>query len=75
MTTTVYTVILLCAFLAIAFNFVNINALDKRIDEILAEEKRQNKRIDLLEKREQMRQLEERRDKAWIEAKDLFKEW
>ena len=75
MTTIVYTVILLCAFLAIAFNFVNINELDKRIDEILAEEKRQNKRIDLLEKREQMRQLEQRKDQTYIQSKDLFKDW
>ena len=73
--TTVYTVILLCAFLAIAFNFVNINELDKRIDEILAEEKRQNKRIDILEKREQIRQSEERHDKAYVEANELFEKW
>lgn len=75
MTTIVYSIFLLCAFLAIAFNFVNINALDKQIDEILAEEKRQNKRIDDLEKREQVRQEEQRHDNAYVEAKDLFKEW
>ena len=75
MTTIVYSIFLLCAFLAIAFNFVNINELDKRIDEILAEEKRQNKRIDILEKREQMRQLEQRKDQTYIQSKDLFKEW
>ncbi len=75
MTNIVYTVILLFAFLTIGFNFVNINVLDKRIDEILAEEKRQNKRIENLEKRELIRQLEERRDKEFIESKDLFKKW
>ena len=75
METIVYAVILLCAFLAIAFNFVIINSLDKRIDEILAEEKRQNKRIDILEKREQIRQSEERHDKAYVEANELFEKW
>ena len=75
MTTIVYTVILLCAFLATAFNFIGINELDKRIDEIHAEEIRQNKRIDLLEKREQMRQLEQIKDQTYIQPKDLFKEW
>ena len=34
----------LLAGLAIAKCFVNINEIDKRIDEICAEEKRQNKR-------------------------------
>ena len=75
MVSIVYLIFLLCAFLAIAFNFVNINEIDNRIDEILAEEKRQNKRIDILEKREQVRQAEERRDKAFIEANELFKNW
>ena len=75
MVSIVYLIFLLCAFLAIAFNFVNINELDKRIDEIHAEEKRQNKRIDVLEKREQVRQAEQRRENAYVEAKDLFKEW
>ncbi len=64
----------LLAVLAITCLF-NINEIDKRIDEILAEEKRQNKRIDLLEKREQVRQAEERRDKAFIEANELFDKW
>ena len=63
------------AMLATAKCLVNINEIDKRIDEICAEEKRQNKRIDILEKRELIRQLEMRRDKAYIESKDLFKEW
>ena len=65
----------LLAGLAIAKCLININEIGKRIDEILAEEKRQNKRIDILEKRELIRQLEQRRDKAYVESKDLFKEW
>ena len=71
-------VIILCfllASLAIVKHLINFNELDKRIDEILAEEKRQNKRIDALEKREQVRQAEERRDKAFIEANNLFNKW
>lgn len=78
MTTIEYAILSLCVFLAVlavAKCLIDINELDKRIDEIIAEEKRQNKRIDILEKREQIRQLEERNDKAYIEAKDLFKEW
>ena len=65
----------LLASLAILKSLVNINELEKRIDEILDEDRRQNKRIDILEKRELIRQLEERRDKAYVEAKDLFKKW
>ena len=68
-------VLLACTMLATAKCLVNINEIDKRIDEIYNEEKRQNKRIDILEKRELIRQLEQRRDKAYIESKDLFKEW
>ena len=68
-------VLLAGAMLATAKCLVNINEIDKRIDEIHAEEKRQNKRIDNLEKRELIRQLEQRRDKAYIETKDLFKDW
>ena len=80
MATIVYAIVILCvllagAMLAIAKCLVNINEIDKRIDEICAEEKRQNKRIETMEKRELIRQLEQRRDKAYIEAKDLFKEW
>lgn len=75
METIVYALILLLACLAIAKCFININEIDKRIDEILAEEKRQNKRIDVLEKREQIRQSEQRRDKAYIKTKDLFNKW
>ena len=75
MVTIFYAILLLCAFLTIAFNVVNINELDKRIDEIIAEEKRQNKRIDLLEKHEQIRQSELRRDNTYIDAKDLFEKW
>lgn len=75
MVTIFYAILLLCAFVAIAYCFVIINEIDKRIDEILAEEKRQNKRIDILEKREQVRQAEERNDKTYIDAKDLFEEW
>ena len=68
-------VLLACTMLATAKCLVNINEIDKRIDEICAEEKRQNKRIETMEKRELIRQLEMRRDKAYIESKDLFKEW
>ena len=64
----------LLAALAVAC-FININEIDKRIDEICAEEKRQNKRIETMEKRELIRQLEHRRDKAYVEPKDLFKDW
>jgi low affinity Fe/Cu permease len=78
MTTIEYAILSLCVFLAVlavAKCLIDINELDKRIDEIIAEEKRQNKRIDLLEKREQIRQSEELRDKAYIESKDLFEKW
>ena len=68
-------VLLASAMLATAKCLIDINKIDKRIDEICAEEKRQNKRIDILEKRELIRQLEQRRDKAYVESKDLFKEW
>ena len=68
-------VLLAGAMLATAKCLVNINKIDKRIDEICDEEKRQNKRIENLEKRELIRQLEERSDKAYVEAKDLFKTW
>lgn len=64
----------LLAALAIA-SFININAIDKRIDEILAEEERQNKRIDILVKHEQMRRLQQRHDKAYVVPKDLFEKW
>ena len=75
MVSIVYLIFLLCAFLALFKYLIDINELDKRIDEVIAEEKRQNKRIDLLEKREQMRQLEQRHDKAYIQSKDLFEKW
>ena len=75
-----YTILILCVLLAgtmlaTAKCLIDINKIDKRIDEIIAEETRQNKRIDILEKRELIRQLEERRDKAYIQSKDLFKDW
>ena len=75
-----YSILILCVLLALtmlatAKCLVNINEIDKRIDEICAEEKRQNKRIETMEKRELIRQLETRRDKAYVESKDLFKEW
>lgn len=75
-----YSIMILCvllalAMLAIAKCLIDINKIDKRIDEIYAEEKRQNKRIDILEKRELIRQLEQRRDKTYIQSKDLFKDW
>ena len=75
METIVYAVVLLLACLAVAKCLIDINELNKRIDEVTAEEIRQNKRIDMLEKREQLRQVEQRRDKAYIETKNLFKEW
>ena len=68
-------VLLAGTMLATAKCLIDINKIDKRIDEIIAEEKRQNKRIDILEKRGLIRQLEQRRDKAYVEAKDLFKDW
>ena len=61
--------------LVIVKSLYSINELDKRIDEICAEEKRQNKRIDIMEKRGQMRQLEQIKDQTHIQSKDLFKEW
>ena len=75
MVTIVYLVMLLLAMSVIAYCLIGINVIDKQIDEMLAEEKRQNKRIDMLEKREQVRQAEERRDKAFIEANELFDKW
>ena len=68
-------VLLAGAMLATAKCLVNINEIDKRIDEICAEEKRQNKRIEIMEKRELIRQLEQKRDQTYIQSKDLFKEW
>ena len=75
MTEIVYAIMILCVLLVIAGYLINTNGIDKRIDEMLAEEKRQNERIDVLEKREQMRQAEERRGKAYIEANELFEKW
>ena len=76
----VYAIMILCvllalAMLAIAKCLIDINKIDKRIDEICAEETRQNKRIENLEKRELIRQLEQRRDQTYIQSKDLFKNW
>ena len=68
-------VLLAATMLATAKCLVNINEIDKRIDEICAEEKRQNKRIDTLEKRELIRQLEQKRDQTYLQSKDLFKKW
>ena len=68
-------VLLALTMLAIAKCLIDINKIDKRIDSISSEEKRQNKRIETMEKRELIRQLEHRRDKEYIEAKDLFKDW
>ena len=75
-----YSIMILCillalAMLAIAKCLISINEINERIDEIHAEEKRQNKRIELMEKRELVRQLKQRRDKAYVESKDLFKDW
>ena len=68
-------VLLAGAMLATAKCLIDINKIDKRIDEICAEEKCQNKRIENLEKRELIRQLEQKRDQTYIQSKDLFKEW
>ena len=75
MTTIGYAIMFLFLLAVLAITcFININEIDKRIEEVIAEEKRQNKRIESMEKRELIRQLEERSDKAYVEAKDLFKE-
>jgi len=68
-------VLLAGAMLATAKCLIDINKIDKRIDEICAEETRQNKRIESMEKRELIRQLEQKRDQTYIRPKDLFKEW
>ena len=68
-------VLLASTMLATAKCLIDINKIDKRIDEICAEEKRQNKRIDILEKRELIRQLEQKRDQTYVQSKDLFKDW
>jgi len=68
-------VLLAGTMLATAKCLIDINKIDKRIDSISSEEKRQNKRIDVLEKRELIRQLEQRRDQTYIQSKDLFKKW
>lgn len=68
-------VLLAGTMLATAKCLIDINKIDKRIDEILAEEKRQNKRIDILEKCELIRQLEQKRDQTYVQSKDLFKNW
>ena len=75
-----YSIMILCVLLALAMLatakcLIDINKIDKRIDEICAEEKRQNKRIETMEKRELIRQLEQRRDQTYIQPKDLFKDW
>ena len=75
MITIFYSIMILGILLVVVKCLIYINEIDKRIDEILAEEKRQNKRIDIMEKREQVRQAEERRDKAFIEANELFNKW
>lgn len=75
MITIIYSIMILCLLLVVAKCLIYINAIDKRINDILAEEIRQNKRIDMLEKRELVRQSEERRDKAFIGANELFKNW
>ena len=78
MTTILYAIAILFFILggfAIFKSFFNLGEIDKRIGEIYDEERRQNKRIDILEKREQMRQLEQRRDQTFIQSKDLFKKW
>ena len=76
----VFAIMILCVLLALSMLatakcLVDINKIDKRIDEICAEEKRQNKRIEIMEKRELIRQLEQKRDQTYIQSKDLFKDW
>jgi len=56
-----YAVTILCLLLTIVKCSLNIKEI--------------NKRIDILEKREQFRQSEQRKDQTYIESKDLFKEW
>jgi len=68
-------VLLASTMLATAKCLIDINKIGKQIDEIIDEEKRQNKRIDILEKRELIRQLEQKRDQTYIQSKDLFKNW
>ena len=78
MTTILYAIAILFFILggfAIFKSFFNLGEIDKRIGEIYDEERRQNKRIDILEKREQMRQLEQRRDQTFVQPKELFKNW
>ena len=78
MTTILYAIAILFFILggfAIFKSFFNLGEIDKRIGEIYDEERRQNKRIDILEKREQMRQLEQRRDQTFVQPKELFKIW
>ena len=75
MTTIIGAILLLCVFLLGVACLTYSTETDKRIDEMLNEEKRQNKRIDLLEKREQIRQLKQRKDQTYIQSKDLFKDW
>lgn len=75
-----YAILILCVLLAgtmlaTAKCLIDINKIDKRIDSISSEEKRQNKRIENLEKRELIRQLEQKRDQTYVEPKDLFKDW
>ena len=75
MTTIVFSIMILFNLLVIAKCLFDINAIDKRINEVCDEEKRQNKRIESMEKRELIRQLEQSHDKTYVEAKDLFKKW
>ena len=75
MVTIFYSIMILGILLVVVKCLIYINEIDKQIDKILAEEKRQNKRIDIMEKREQVRQAEERRDKAFIESNELFNKW
>ena len=61
MTTIGYAIMFLFLLAVLAITcFININEIDKRIDE---------------EKRELMRQLEQIKDQTYIQPKDLFKEW
>ena len=70
-----FSIMILCNFLIIAKSLININSIDKRINEICDETRRQNKRIETMEKRELIRQLEQSHDKTYVEAQDLFKKW
>lgn len=65
-------VIILCfivSVFAIIRCLLRIRDIDERIDAIIAQETRQNTKIEILERRERQRQAEQQQ----INARDLFK--